>query len=182
MKRLFPAIFFMLTLVACGGDEHDELKQWMADNTKDLRGGIPKLPEVMPYSPVPYDGEGQLDPFKPGKIEPDSRFKQAVGKGSAFQPDFEARELRNSILEKYPLESLKMIGYLNVGRKGLALIQVDNKIKQVGIGEYLGLDFGMITKIMETEVQLKELIQDSAGDWSERNSRLLLQGKEGSKQ
>jgi type IV pilus assembly protein PilP len=74
-----------------------------------------------------------------------------------------------------------MIGFLNVNRKPMALIQVDNKVKQVGVGEYVGLDFGMITQITENEVQLRELIQDSAGDWSERKSSLLLQGKEGAK-
>ena len=75
-----------------------------------------------------------------------------------------------------------MIGSLHVNRRQLALIQVDNKVKQVGVGEYLGLDFGVVTKISENEVHLRELVQDSAGDWSERNSSLLLQGKEGAKQ
>jgi hypothetical protein len=53
----------------------------MADNTKDMRGNVPKLPEVKPYEPVPYDMEGTLDPFKPNKIEPESRYKQLAGKG-----------------------------------------------------------------------------------------------------
>ena len=98
-----------------------------------------------------------------------------------FQPDFDAREMRNSVLEKYPLESLKMIGYLNVNKRPLAVIQVDDKVKQIKVGEYIGLDFGMVTQISDSEVKLRELIQDSAGDWSERESSLFLQGKEGSK-
>ncbi len=150
----------------------------MEENTKGLRGGIPKLPEVKPYEAVPYEVEGILDPFKVAKIEPESKYKNA-GKGGAFQPDFEARELRNSLLEKYPLESLKMIGYMNVNRQPLAVIQVQDKVKQIKVGEYMGLDFGMVTKITETEVQLRELIEDSAGDWSERKSSLYLQSKEG---
>ena len=48
------------------------------------------------------------------------------------------------------------------------------------VGEYVGLDFGMVTEISDNEVKLRELIQDSAGDWSERESSLFLQGKEGS--
>ena len=89
--------------------------------------------------------------------------------------------MRNSLLEKYPVESLQMIGYLNVNRQPIAAIQVDGKVKQVKVGDYVGLDFGMVTKITEHEVVLRELIQDSAGDWSERTSSLYLQGKEGSK-
>lgn len=168
-------------LSACSAEDHEGLKQWMADNTKDLRGNVAKLPEVLPYQPVPYDVESILDPFKPGKIEPESKYKQASGKGGAFQPDFEARELRNSLLEKYPLESLKMIGYMNVNKRPMAVILVDEKIKQVKVGDYIGLDFGMVTQISDKEIELRELIQDSAGDWSERKSSLYLQSTEGSR-
>jgi len=166
-------------LGACSSGDHEDLKRWMAENSKDLRGNIPKLPEVKPYQPVPYDVEGILDPFKASKIEPESKNRQGAGQGGAFQPDFEARDLRNSLLEKYPVESLKMIGYLNVNRRPIAVIQVEDKIKQVKVGEYLGLDFGMVTNISDKEVVMRELIQDSAGDWSERTSSLYLQGKEG---
>jgi type IV pilus assembly protein PilP len=70
---------------------------------------------------------------------------------------------------------------LNVNKRPLAVIQVDDKVKQVKVGEYIGLDFGMVTQISDSEVKLRELTQDSAGDWSERESSLFLQGKEGSK-
>jgi len=180
VNRLLLIVVFG-ALGACAGGEHEDLKQWMADNTKDMRGNVPKLPEVKPYEPVPYSMDGILDPFKPNKIEPESRYKQVAGKGGAFQPDFEAREIRNSMLEKYPIESLKMIGYMNVNKRPMAVIQVEDKVKQVKVGDYMGLDFGMVTQVSDTEVQLRELIQDSAGDWSERKSSLYLQSKEGSK-
>ncbi len=180
MKRLL-LIAFCGALGACTGGDHEDLKQWMADNTKDMRGSVPKLPDVKPYEPVPYEMDGTLDPFKPNKIEPESRYKQLAGKGGAFMPDFEAREIRNSLLEKYPIESLKMIGFMNVNRKPMAVIQVEDKIKQVKVGDYMGLDFGMVTQVTDTEVQLRELIQDSAGDWTECKSSLYLQSKEGSK-
>ena len=179
MKRLI-LVALCGALGACSGGDHDDLKKWMADNTKDMRGRIPKLPEVKAYEPVPYDVEVLLDPFKASKIEPESKNRQGSGKGGAFQPDFEARDLRNSLLEKYPVESLRMIGYLNINRRPIAVIQVENKVKQVKVGDYVGLDFGLVTQVTEKEVLLRELIQDSAGDWSERTSSLYLQGKEGS--
>ena len=179
MKRLI-LVALCGALGACSGGDHDDLKKWMADITKDMRGRIPKLPEVKAYEPVPYDVEVLLDPFKASKIEPESKNRQGSGKGGAFQPDFEARDLRNSLLEKYPVESLKMIGYLNINRRPIAVIQVENKVKQVKVGDYVGLDFGLVTQVTEKEVLLRELIQDSAGDWSERTSSLYLQGKEGS--
>ena len=180
MKKLL-LVACCAALAACAGDDHEKLKRWMAENTKDMRGGVPKLPEVKPYQPVPYEAEGVIDPFKSGKIEPESKYKHGAGKGGAFQPDFEAREIRNSLLEKYPIESLKMIGYLNVNKRPMAVIQVEDKVKQVKVGDYMGLDFGLVTQVTDTEVQLRELIEDSAGDWTERKSSLYLQSKEGSK-
>lgn len=180
MRRL-ATIALSLVLAACADNEHEDLRQWMQESAKDMHGNIPKLPEVKPYEAVPYDAEALLDPFKPAKIEPESKIKQG-GKGGAFQPDFEARELRNSLLEKYPLESVKMIGYLHLNNRPIAVIQAEQNIKQVKVGDYIGFDFGMVTRITETEVTLRELVQDAAGDWSERTSSLYLQGKEGSKQ
>lgn len=180
MKQ-FTMIALAAVVAGCSGGDHEDLRQWMQENTKDLRGGIPKLPEIKPYEPVPYDVEALLDPFKPAKIEPESRRKAAGASAGVLQPDFEARELRNSILEKYPIESLKMIGYLNVNKQPIAVIQADQHVKQVKVGEYIGLDFGVVTEITDKELTLRELIQDAAGDWSERTSSLYLQGKEESK-
>lgn len=180
-RFLAIALFGLGFLAACSQSDHEDLRVWMAENTKDLRGGIPKLPEVKPYQPVPYEAAGMLDPFKPAKIEPESKYKQLAGKGGLFQPDFEAREIRNSILEKYPLESLTMIGFMRVNGSPMAIIKAEDKIKQVRQGDYIGLDFGRITNISDSEIQLRELIQDSSGNWSERDSSLHLQQSKGGK-
>ena len=55
-------------LAACGGEEQSELRQELANMTKDLRGRVDPLPQVRTYEPVPYKGEGMLDPFVPGRI------------------------------------------------------------------------------------------------------------------
>lgn len=181
MKRPIPWVAagaLSLGLAACGGGDHEDLRQWMQENSKNMRGGIPQLPEVKPYEPVPYTVEAQPDPFRPGKIEPEAKNRPGSGRGGALQPDFDARELRNSPLEKYPLESLRMIGYLNVNNRPLAVIQADRHVSQVKVGEYVGQDFGMVTRVTDTEVTLRELIQDSAGEWSERTTTLRLLGKE----
>lgn len=165
-------------LVGCGGGDHDDMRQWMRENTKDLRGGIPKLPPVIPYVPVAYDADAALDPFSAAKIGADDKAR-GNGKAGGLQPNFEARELRNSLLEKFPLESMKMIGYLQVKGQPMALIQVDQQVRQVKVGEYMGQDFGIVVQISERETVLKELMQDSAGEWAERTSVMQLQSKEG---
>lgn len=178
------AFYFLipcLALAGCLNGEHEDLRAWMKENTKDLRGNIPKLPQVIAYQPVPYQTEGQLDPFAPNKIEPESRQGKGEARVGGLQPNFEARELRNNLLEKYPLESLKMIGFMNVNKQPMAVIQVEQHVKQIKVGDYIGQDFGIVVQITEREVTLRELVEDSSGDWAERTSTLQLQSKEGSR-
>lgn len=184
MKALHPLLMigFCLLVAACASEEHSDIRQWMKENTKDLRGGIPPLPKVVPYQPVPYLSDKQVDPFASSKIEPNSQNdRDGAGKGGKFRPNFEAREERNNLLEKYPLESIKMIGFLNVNHQPMAVVHVDKHVKQVKRGDYIGQDFGIVIEINEQQMVLKELVQDSAGDWTERTSTLQLQSKEGSK-
>lgn len=184
MRAWWGMLVVIAALAACGQEDHDELKRWMAENTRDLRGKVPKLPEMKPYVAVPYDAESVVDPFKPARIDPESKANASAGQAGKFQPDFAAREKRKkapATLEKYPLESMRMIGSMNINRQPMAIVQVEDKVQQVRVGDYLGLDFGMVTKITDTEIQLRELIQDSAGEWSERKSTLLLQAREESR-
>ena len=44
-------------------------------------------------------------------------------------------------------------------------------------GDYLGQNYGKITKITETDIALREIVQDAAGEWIERTSALQLQEK-----
>lgn len=169
----------VLLLVACGGAEHQDLRQWMDENTRDMRGKIPPLPEVLVYQPVPYEFEGQLDPFRPSKIQPDAADRRGEGKAGKFQPDFDAREQRNNPLERYPLESLTMIGKLVLNNRPMAVVKYDDKVQQVKVGDYIGLDFGLVTQIRENELKLRELIQNSDGEWEQRESSLMLQTTEG---
>lgn len=163
-----------LMLFACSGGDHEDLRQWMNEASKDIKGKIPPLPEVTPYEPVPYDAGNQIDPFKPSKIEPEKK----EGGGGGVQPDLNRPR---EPLEAYPLESLKYVGVIVKKKAGYAIIQTDGSLFQVRTGNYMGQNFGVITKISESEVSLRELVQDSAGDWVERVSTLLLQEKEGTK-
>lgn len=180
MKKISLALM-VWALFGCGGAEHEELQQWMNDSAKDMRGKIPSLPEIKPYEAAPYEVDSLPDPFNSAKIEPEGKGRRGAGNSGAFQPDFAAREMRNSVLEKYPLESMRMIGFMNINKQPMAAIQVDQLVKQVKVGDYVGLDFGVITKITEQEIEIREVVEDSSGDWSERMNTLQLQAKEGSK-
>jgi type IV pilus assembly protein PilP len=136
---------------------------------KDAEANIPRkidpLPEVKAYTPFEYAAFDLPDPFRPRKLAP------AKGDGGGLQPDLNRRK---EALEAYPLESLKMVGTLQQQKDIFALIRADNTVYRVKKGNYMGQNFGLITDIGENDVKLKEIVQDAAGDWSERVSTLQL--------
>lgn len=172
MREAAVIVLTACALAGCMGGDQEELRQWMKEETKDMRGRIPPLPQVKPYEPVPYDAAGLIDPFRPAKMMADS--KQSGGGG--LQPDL--NRLKEP-LESYPLESISYVGSLTKKHQTYGIVSVDGALHQVRAGSYMGQNFGIITKITETEMSLRELVQDPTGDWVERTSTLLLQAKEG---
>jgi len=86
---------------------------------------------------------------------------------------------RKEALEAYPLETLKMVGTMQKGQALIGLVSTnDNRVFQVRQGNYVGQNFGVITAISEGEINLKELFQDGAGDWAERQTKIMLQERE----
>jgi type IV pilus assembly protein PilP len=59
----------------------------------------------------------------------------------------------------------------------VALVRVDKMLYQVRGGAYLGQNFGKVLSVSEGELVLREIVQDSSGDWIERKVTLLLQGE-----
>jgi len=159
-----------LAVAGCGGDTHQDLRAWMAEQGKNVKGKIEPLPQVQPYEPFAYNAFDLPDPFKPRKIEPTKG-------ASKLAPDLTRRK---EPLEAYPLESLHMVGTLEKNKTVYALVRTpDRDVYQIRAGNYVGQNFGVVTGIGESEIKLKELIQDGAGDWTERSSTLQLQQAEG---
>ncbi|HXD08143.1 MAG TPA: pilus assembly protein PilP, partial [Burkholderiaceae bacterium] len=70
-----------------------------------------------------------------------------------------------------------MVGSVAKFGRQYALMKVDNLLYQVKVGDYIGQNYGKVTKISETEVALREIVQDAAGEWTERPTTLQLQEK-----
>jgi type IV pilus assembly protein PilP len=162
--RIVWLITIMLVLVGCSG-EYSDLKQFVKDSDKNLPRRIDPLPQVKPFEPFSYEGFDLPDPFKPRKLV----VKQNEGGG--LQPDLNRRK---EPLEAFPLEQLKMVGTLQQKTDIYALVRAEKTLYRVKKGNYLGQNFGLITDITDSEVKLKEIVQDGVGDWAERASSLPL--------
>ncbi len=167
--RLIHVALVSLVLAGCGGEEFQDLRDFVKNSGADMRGKIEPPPEVKPYEYFAYNNDTNLpDPFKPRKPE----LRSAGDTTKLNQPDFDRPK---EALEAFPLESLKMVGYLNRNKIGYAVIRAtDSKLYRVKAGNHIGMNFGLIKEITDTEVKIKEMVQDSAGDWTERMSSLQL--------
>jgi len=165
-------VVFALSLSACGG-EQDELQQWMEQQKREVKPSVPPLSAPKKFDPQAYTALTSVDPFSTQKLT-------VALKQEARQPNsMLAAEInrRKEPLEAYPLDSMTMVGSVVKQGRQYALLKVDNLLYQVKIGDYLGQNFGKITKITETDISLREIVQDAAGEWIERLGSLQLQEK-----
>ena len=174
MKRALQLVMLLATvwLVACTAD-HDELRQWMEQQRREIKPNVTPLQPPKKFDPQPYTAAQAVDPYSTQKLT-------VALKQEARQPNsLLSAELnrRKEPLEAYPLDSMSMVGSVNKLGQPFALLRVDALLYQVKQGDYLGQNYGRITRIAETEVALREIVQDAAGEWIERPATLQLQEK-----
>ena len=165
MKRLVLPIAAAMLAAGCGS-QMDDLKKFVRDSDKNLPRRVEPLPSVKPFEPFAYEGFDLPDPFKPRKLAAPKE-----GPGTGVAPDLNRRK---EPLEAFPLDQLKMVGTLQQGKDTYALVRADKTLYRVKKGNYMGQNFGLITDVTDSEIKLKEIVQDSGGDWAERQSVLPL--------
>jgi type IV pilus assembly protein PilP len=165
MRKLsFLIVGLSLALVGCG-DKNDDLRDWMKSQGDNLRGKIDPIPDLQPYEPFAFVPANVIDPFKPRKVD--------IGRANSTKaPDSNRRK---EALEAFPLEKMRMVGTLQQTKDLIGLVRTeDNRVFQVKRGNYIGQNFGVVTAISDTEISLRELLQDGAGEWIERMTRIGL--------
>lgn len=171
----WPSVGIALSVCACllagCSSEQDELQAWMNQEKSQTQPRVQPLSPPQKFNPERYAVGDTVEPFNAQKLT-------VVLKQEAAQPNsVVAAELnrRKEPLEAFPLDSMSMVG--SVTRKGVpyALLKVDNLLYQVKVGDYLGQNYGKIMKVTETDIELREIVQDASGEWIERAAALQLQ-------
>lgn len=172
--RLGSVVAFLLmsaALVGCGGSEHDGIAKWMDEQRGLVKSGVAPIAEPKRFTPYAYTQASAVEPFSQQKLA--MAVKQEVAKSSALvNPELNRRK---EPLEAYPLDAMTLVGSLNRSGKLSALVRADNLLYEVKLGNYLGQNYGRIVKITETDLTLREIVQDATGEWIERNASLQLQ-------
>ena len=169
-SRLFKIVLmaFVATsgLAACGGDMED-LDEYINGIKAKPGGRIEPLPEITPYTVFMYvaDAEGVRSPFMPDT-------PQASSATGGTRPD---RDRSREYLEGFPLDTLRMVGTLDMEGTSYGLVQAsDGLIHRVTPGNYMGQNDGRITQISESEIKLVEIISDGIGGYIERDAAVSL--------
>ena len=171
------ATFFMIVvmlLAGCSASTEGELRQWMTDQQNQTRPRIAPISEPKQFKPESYAQVTAVDPFSNQKLtlalKKDSA--QSTSNSALIDPELARRK---EALESFPLDAMSLVGNMVRANQPVALIKIDSLLYQVRTGNYLGQNYGRITKITETAVSLREIVQDSSGEWIERTASLQLQ-------
>jgi type IV pilus assembly protein PilP len=161
-----------LVLAGCSANT-DELSQWMEQQKREVKPSVEPIPAPKKFVPQPYAAITGIEPFSNQKITSGTRIDKNQSNAML------ASELRRrkEPLEAYPLDSMKMVGTVTRAGRPHALIEADKLLHYVKLGEYIGQNYGKVTRIDETELTLREIVQDAAGEWIERTTTLQLQEK-----
>ncbi len=180
-QSIFMLVSFFtcaLLLSGCSSSKDEDVRQWMANERNQTRPKVEPIPAPKQFKPEAYTNEATTEPFSKEKLTQALKREsaQAVANGALVAPELARRK---EPLEAFPLDAMSLVGSINKAGQPVALVKVDNLLYQVKQGSYLGQNFGKVVKIAETEVTLREIVQDAVGEWIERVATLQLQ--EGSK-
>jgi type IV pilus assembly protein PilP len=161
----------MVALVGCDGGSQD-IQSWMDETRRNTPVISTKLEEPKKFVPFRYEASGEIDPFSVGKLKVGLASAGPERGNDALRPD---ASRRREPLEAFPLDSMEMVGSLRRGGVNVALLRTEAGLQQVHVGNFIGQNHGRVLQISEVEVAIREVVQDAAGDWVQRDSALRLQ-------
>lgn len=171
LRAAASAALVSVALAGCTDDGVEDVRAWMEETKRQTPVKVAKIAEPKTFVPFAYGGKDSMDPYDPAKLAV-ALAKLQAKTGAGLKPDMDRPR---EPLESVPLDTLRMVGTLQKVGSSQALLQSDKSVFQVKVGNYIGQNFGRITGISESGVDLKEIVQDASGEWIERPARLELQ-------
>lgn len=163
-----------LVLWGCGASSEDDIRRWITEERNQARPKVAPILAPKQFQPEPYTNAAAIEPFSNLKLtqalKRDSN--QVAANGALVAPELARRK---EPLEAFPIDSMSLVGSIIKAGQPVGLVKVDNLLYQVKMGNYLGHNYGRVTKINETQIVLREIVQDAVGEWVERVATLQLQ-------
>lgn len=155
-------------LVGCG-TSHDDLHDYVARIKNRSAQAIAPLPDVVDYEPFIYQPRDRRGPFTPTRRLPSSRPSHSM-----VAPD---TQRSREALERFPLDSLHMVGTIRSDGVTYALISApDQVLHRVKQGDHLGQNFGQIQSVSDNGITITEIVPDGADGYTKRGAALAPSG------
>jgi type IV pilus assembly protein PilP len=160
-----------LLLAGCGDSDVKEVRDWMDQVKRETRPAVKPLSEPKDFIPYAYAAKEAVDPFSQDKL------LSQLAKAAETAPDPNKPDLKRprELLESFPLDTMHMVGTMQKAGVNYALVQIDRAVYQVRAGQRIGQNFGIVTHVGDEAINIREVVQDAAGEWVERMAKLELQ-------
>lgn len=180
--KLMRSGFSLLGMVLCVhmagcGSEHGDLQAYVAEVQARPPGKIEPPPEFKPHLSFNYSAAAMRSPFTP----PMEEVKNTQRAGKSVVPDLVRGK---EYLESFNFDNLKFVGSLQKSATDTTLWALVNDgeggVHRVKVGDHLGKNYGSITSISPTRVDVIEIIPSGALDdngqtlWVERPRTMVL--------
>lgn len=170
-------LVLVLALGGCVSRDRSDLEQWTQEVLTRPGGRIEPLPEVKPYEAYAYmsASNNTRDPFEPFYQQRQEEVVDVKDTGLTKEMEAEIKNRNREELEKFELDSLRMVGTLeNADENWVIISDPDKTVHRVRVGNYMGRNIGKVINIFEDRVELREIVQDSNGRWDERQAAIVL--------
>lgn len=175
LRHLLVPVTLLMT--SCVSRDTSDLIQWRDEVLSRPGGRIEPVPEIKPYEAYTYTAgqAGKTDPFESFYQVRVTEVEVDENAGLSEEMEKQLRDRNREELEKYELDSLKMVGVMeNEGIKWGIVKDPDGNVSPVKVGNYMGRNVGKIVNIFEDRIELREIVRNNQGRWEEREAAIAL--------
>lgn len=170
--RLTLCLFAGAVVSGCGLSGQESVQDWIVQQRAQSRPGLTPIAEPKAFTAQPYQVDALPDPFSSQRLtQALRRDSLEVTSAGLVMPE---RMRPKQPLETFALDTMVMVGSLVRQGQPVALIRIDQRVYPVRQGAYLGQNFGKVIEVTETQVVLREIVQDASGEWTARAASLHL--------
>ena len=168
-KSLLGLSLVTVGLTACSSGNYSDLDGFMSEQKAQSGGVIKPIPVFKAYTAFTYGAAGNRSPFdRPIEVTEITRLQMS----SNVKPDSNRAK---EFLEQFPIDSLGMVGSMQLGNELWALIKdSDGGVQRVKKGNYLGRNHGRIVEATDMYLSVIEIVPNGVDGWVERPKTIKL--------
>lgn len=165
---VLSSLLLVALLAGCSPPNVEALDRALAEARNRPAGTVEMLPQFTAIEPLNYRASGLRSPFHSPLLDVGS---ELLSGSAVAAPDLERPR---TALELLPLAALQMVGSMTVEGVRWGLIDGGGRIFTVAAGDYVGQNFGRVSAVGESRIELLEKVPSGNGGWRMRPRSMVL--------